>query len=228
MPNFQETQWLAFCLETVHQYQWAFHKSELEFDIARLGFTRALGTAADQAAADAFFAELAASRLFIAYNGLEAHDDDLLTGAPNPAWQAPGFKPLADAIDADLRYLLGYRRSSGRIGLESARPLQDPRIGTADLQNVAKIQHVVSIFQPARLVFFDDLALGIVSPDTSPFHAARIGARPRNPTIPLTRREPPPTSIGTSSGCSDADWLSSRRHSKRRGPATRRRRNSAT
>jgi hypothetical protein len=47
-------------------------------------------------------------------------------------------------------------------------------MGTADLQNVAKIQHVVSIFQPARLVFSDDVALGIVSPNTSPFHAAEL------------------------------------------------------
>jgi Beta-galactosidase len=164
MPDFQEPQWLAFCLETVHQYQSAFHKSELEFDISRLGFTRALGTGTDQVFADAFFSELAASRLFIAFNGLEAHDDDLLTGAPNPA----------DAFDVGLRYLLGYRRSGGRIGLEAIGPLANPRMGTADLQNVAKIQHVVSIFQPARLVFFDDVALGIVSPNTSPFHAAEL------------------------------------------------------
>ena len=168
MPNFQETQWLAFCLQTVQQYQSAFHKSELEFDISRLGFIRALGTGADQVFADAFFSELAAARLFIAYNGLEAHDDDLLTGAPNPA------DAIDVAMDAGLRYLLGYQRSGGRIGLEAIGLLANPRMGTADLQNVAKIQHVVSIFQPARLVFADDVARGILSPGTSPFHAAEL------------------------------------------------------
>ncbi|MCV7090825.1 beta-galactosidase [Mycobacterium interjectum] len=173
MPNFQETQWLAFCLETVRQYQSAFHKSELEFDISRLGFIRTLGTATDQAAADAFFSELAASRLFIECNCLEAHDDDLLSGATNPPTYAELPAVQADAIEVDLRYLLGYRRSGGRVGLESGS-LANPRIGTADLRNVAKIQHVVSIFQPAKLVFFDDLAQGIVSPNTSPFHPLEL------------------------------------------------------
>ena len=102
MPNFQEPQWLAFCLETVHQYQSAFHKSELEFDISRLGFTRALGTGTDQVFADVF-AELVASRLFIAYNGLEAHDDDLLTGCPEPGRRDRRGSPISFGLPTQRR-----------------------------------------------------------------------------------------------------------------------------
>jgi hypothetical protein len=117
MAGYDESQWLDYCRAVFALYRAAFHRTQIEFDIGRLAVAYGRGTPAFRAGVDAFFAQLQAAHVFLAYNGLR--DTDLAALKSGDERTGPPFAlhRLADALGA-----------GNGAGLEGA-PLTSPRGG---------------------------------------------------------------------------------------------------
>jgi hypothetical protein len=159
---------VQYCRKITDLYLQAFKKSELEFDISRLPWIRAVGSAADAAAIDSLLEYLRAEHVFLAFDAWESADADLLSKAG----------PTRNGLVQGLRYLSDYKRMGGRIGLECFAPLRNSRMGTGDLGNAHKLAAAVLQLRPDRLVFFADVARasqpGDAAPDEPDNHAREL------------------------------------------------------
>jgi hypothetical protein len=145
MPGFTEDMWIQYSRRVIALYLAAFHRLELEFDISRLPWVYAIGSAHDKAAADDLVGYLLRNKVFLAFNGLESADLGRLR-APAPR----------DGIARSLYYLQMYKRSGGRIGLEAISTELDPKM--TDFNSVLE---TVKAVEPNRLVFMNLLASAI-------------------------------------------------------------------
>jgi hypothetical protein len=145
LPGYTEDMWLQFCRRVTALYLAAFHRRELEFDVGRLSWMYALGSARDKTAVDGFVSYLLRNKVFLEFDGLESSDlARLRTPAPR------------DGIARSLSYLQMYKQSGGRIGLEAISTELDPKM--ADINSIIE---TVKIVEPNRLVFMSVLASAI-------------------------------------------------------------------
>lgn len=140
VAGFTEQAWLAYTRRVAALYFAAFRRTELEFDIGRLSWLAARGSAADKEAVDQFVTQLLRHRVLLAFDGLGL---ECLRQIEHP--------DPRNGIGQSLRYLQNYRSRGGRIGLEAIGHAAAPQM--RDVQAVAQ---VVRRIEPDRLVLFTD------------------------------------------------------------------------
>jgi hypothetical protein len=140
MPEFTDIFWINYCRTMLSVFRNAFRQTQLEFDIGRLSWSAALGSAAVKSAVDNFVQELIGAKVLIAFDGLQSDTLEALNGSPIPSLAGPA---------QSLVYLFEARRKAGQFGLEAAGPLQVPR-----MQNLTNIAAVVERMAPNRIVLF--------------------------------------------------------------------------
>ena len=71
MPGFSNMAWIAYCDTMLGLYVRSFRRTQLEFDIDRLGWIAATGTPGEQAAASALVNKLLRLNVFLAMDGFD-------------------------------------------------------------------------------------------------------------------------------------------------------------
>ncbi len=139
--DFSERGWLDYTRKVAELYFSNFSKTELEFDIGRLSWMAARGSAADRDRVDRFVGELQAHHAMLAFNGLSS-DCAAALEHPDPR----------DGLGQSLRYLQAYKAHGGHIGLEAIGPATAPL-----MHDTAAIASVVRMMKPDRIVLFSDV-----------------------------------------------------------------------
>ena len=155
-PGFSVPGWIQYCEQITRIYQTAFRRSQLEFDISFLPVAYVKNDPSERAAIDNFIKQLEDNNIFLAYNGLNSTDVELLETSTSGPGQA-------------LRYLLQAKRRGKRVGLEEQTPMFNPKM--QDFPAVAKAMRAVAA---DRLVLF-----GL---DAGAVNYVREGANPSNAT----------------------------------------------
>jgi Beta-galactosidase len=115
LPGYTEDMWLQFCRRVTALYLAAFHRRELEFDIGRLSWMYALGSARDKTAVDGFVSYLLRNKVFLAFDGLESSDlARLRTPAPRDGIALRSLICRCTSSPADGSVSRPFRRSSTR------------------------------------------------------------------------------------------------------------------
>jgi len=136
--GFSEREWLDFTQRLAAIYFANFKHTQLEFDIGRLAWMAARGSAADRQAVEAFIDNLLSHRVFLSFNGLNDESMALLQQQVS-----------ANGLSVALQYLKRYKARGGSIGLEAAAPATAPT-----MRNIPAIRSVVATLKPDRLVLF--------------------------------------------------------------------------
>ena len=138
--GFSERSWLDYTQRLATIYFENFKHTQLEFDIGRLAWMAARGSAVDRQAVDAFIDVLLSHRVMLAFNGLNG-DSLALLQKPVPG----------SGLSLALRLLQRYKERGGNIGLEAANHAAAPA-----MRNIVAIQSVVGALKPDRLVMFSE------------------------------------------------------------------------
>jgi hypothetical protein len=141
VDDFSERGWLDYTRQMAELYFTTFSKTELEFDIGRLSWMAARGSAADRDRVGRFVAELQAHHALLAFDGLSS-DCAAALEHPDPR----------NGIGQSLRYLQAYKANGGHIGLEAIGPATAPL-----MRDTAAIASVVRTIKPDRIVLFSDV-----------------------------------------------------------------------
>jgi hypothetical protein len=142
MKGYREQDWLSYSNEVIDLYIRTFHRSRLEFDIARLAWLYATGSNADRKSIDDLIGKLAAHGAVLAFNGLDSDSSKRLHEG----------KGSRNGVAVSLNLLKTFRELGGRIGLEAIGLLSSPR-----MTDISSIAQSVSEIAPDRLVFFTDV-----------------------------------------------------------------------
>ena len=138
MSGFSNAHWIGYTRAVVGRYRATFHQSTLEFDVDRLGFIKALGTASDRALADGLIHDIDVDRIFFAMNGLDP---------PNVAAWRNG---TSNGPACSLRYVQEVRRRGGRVGVEGGG------LNSLSMADVDTLAAACRLIGPERLVIFPD------------------------------------------------------------------------
>ena len=163
MPGFSDTVWTNYCRLMLDIYAEKFHRTQLEFDLGRISWSGALGDEAQKRLEATLITELQNKHALIAFDGLESSTLSVLEGPVDRKTLGPA---------RTLSRLVATKQKGESIGLESAAPLQVPR-----MNDIASIEATIEKIMPSRLVLFGTDA-GIIN-------LARTGENPTNET---TRR----------------------------------------
>ena len=158
MPGWSNQAWLAYCKQMTEVYLSNFRRTQLEFDLDRIGWIYALGTAMDRMAADAFIQYLGSKYIFLAVDGLET--------ANIAAWRL--HQPTS-GVARDIQYLQQQHAAGRAIGLEAGRAFSNPLFNNVDV-----IAAAIRDIGADRLVLFAD------APATLNFQ--RLGLNAQNET----------------------------------------------
>jgi hypothetical protein len=166
MPGYRELDWVEYCRKVTAAYRKYFTKSELEVDISRFPWIRAVGSDEERSAIDAAIDSLLKDGVFLAFDGWEYADADLM--------RAEG--PSRNGLVFSLRYLHDYKQKGGRVGLEAAATLASPHMATNNTENILKLSDVVQYIHPDRIVLFGDAARKALrnEPADSNYHAKEL------------------------------------------------------
>jgi len=139
MPGYSNRAWINYCRDMTDVFGRAFKRSRLEFDIDRLGYISALGTATERAAADEFVGYLNSRNVFLAMDGLDS---------VNVAdWRSQRATGPAHS----LNYIAARKELRSDVGLEGA-PLFNPR-----WQDIPYLVSAIKDLNADRLVLFGDV-----------------------------------------------------------------------
>jgi hypothetical protein len=141
MPGWSNIAWIKYCRSVADAYLRSFKRTRLEFDIARLGWISANGTAKDRAAANALIDYLNGRNVFLAMNGF---DTDNIAQWKSKAWK--------NGTARSLEWIASRERSGNDAGLEGA-PLFVPL-----LKDVDALAAAFREIGANRLVLFSDVA----------------------------------------------------------------------
>lgn len=142
IPGYTDLNWIAYCRRMTTIFRSAFKRTQLEFDLGRVGVSWVQGDDAVKRAADGFIEDLLEGNTFLQFNGLRDDTYENISGDPQSA-----------GIQRDLYYLRQARGRGTAIGLEAFAPMTNPR-----MQNVNEIVKAVRALRPKRLVLFPDSA----------------------------------------------------------------------
>lgn len=146
---YRESAWIAYCKRITDIYLKAFSRTELEFDISRLPWIKAVGTEADSEAVDELITYLRRRKVFLAFNGLTADGLGLYRNRDQSA---------RNGVTQALHYIAEYKKSGGRVGLEAYGHITNERMGKDSPSASYRIAQLVADIGPDRLVFFSDIA----------------------------------------------------------------------
>ena len=155
IPGFSNEAWISYCRTITDIHLHAFRRTCLEFDIDRLGWISARGSAADKRNADEFVSYLTDRDVFLAMNGFDEANVE--------RWRH--HDPTGPARSMDY---VSHRRGR-EFGLEGA-PLLNPR-----WQDVEALASAFLDSGADRLVLFADVA-GVLN-------RVREGPNPKNELI---------------------------------------------
>ena len=156
IPGWSNRAWLVYCRHMTDIYLQNFSRTQLEFDLDRVGWVYALGTDADRADADQFIDYLQSKHVFLAVDGLDT--------ANITAWR---IQQTSSGIARDFQYLQEQHAAGRAIGLEAGHTFSNPLFTDADV-----IAAAVLAIGADRLVLFAD------APATLNFR--RFGLTPQN------------------------------------------------
>ena len=139
MPGWSNERWIAYCGEMVKMYREAFPRSDLEFDIDRLGWIAAKGPS-EKALVDALLAKMESMHVFLAMDGLDSKN---VSDWRSRQKSGPAFSLQYVA----MRHLDGFE-----VGLEGAPLFLPPE---HDVESLAKAYRDIGA---SRLVLFSDAA----------------------------------------------------------------------
>ena len=143
MPGFSSLAWINYSSKVLDIYREAFSRTQLEFDIDRVGFIKALGDYGERKAADIFMQKIKTNGIFLAMNGLDVPNvKDWLAGVKS----GPG---------TSLNYIMQQKNAGHAVGLESGN-VSD--LSDMDVDLLAKAFRSVSA---DRLVTFSDAIAAI-------------------------------------------------------------------
>jgi hypothetical protein len=153
--GFTEESWLDYTREMTEFYEATFTKSELEFDIGRLSWMWATGTARQKADVDRFVESLRKAHVLLAFNGLSSQTyNAFVKGDPK------------DGVARSLYYLALFHKQGGRTGLEALQLLSAKSMADSEA-----IVNAIKMIHPDRVDFFFDAAAQANNPNS---RAARL------------------------------------------------------
>jgi hypothetical protein len=142
MTGYREQDWLKYSSEVAELYIGSFHRSRLEFDIARLSWLYAMGSDADRKSIDGLIRNLLLHGSVLAFDGLDSDSLRLLHQG----------KDSRNGVAVSLNLVRMFKEQGGRIGLEAIGLLSSPR-----MSDISSIAQSVKEIRPDRLVFFTDV-----------------------------------------------------------------------
>ena len=157
MPGWSNLAWIKYSRSVADAYLRAFKRTRLEFDVDRLGWICATGTAEDQAGANALVDYFNRRNIFLAMNGFDA---DNIAQWKSKAWE--------NGTARSMEWIAARERSGKDAGLEGA-PLFGPLL--RDVDALAATFHQI---RANRLVLFSDVAGAL--------NYERNGPNPKNET----------------------------------------------
>ena len=145
LPWYRESLWLAYCDRITDIFAANIRRTQLEFDIGRLGAMWARGSTSDRTAVDRFVAKLRNRNTLLAFDGLQALSDTFFGQSLD----------AGNGVAKILDILASYARSGGATGLESAGPLVAEK-----MQPLGPILRTIDRIGPERVVLFPDVVAG--------------------------------------------------------------------
>ena len=145
LPWYRESLWLAYCDQTTDIFAANFRRTQMEFDVGRLGAMWARGSATDRTAVDQFVAKLRGRNTLLAFNGLQSLSNTFLDQSLD----------AGNGVAKILDILGSYARFGGAVGLEAAGPLVAEK-----MQPLAPILSTIDRIRPERVVLFPDVVVG--------------------------------------------------------------------